>query len=192
MVQVLKTFCDVCFDQDLEVPSIRHIVTLDGAEKILDLCAEHEGPIKAVQALLEAQGRLPQEVLPPKPSKASKAVPDAPDGFRRGRRPESGRPLVCLLCELDYAGNQGLMKHYAKAHGVAAESLAEVYGTRCPIDGMNYPDGAAALAGHMRHHDELPEVRLVPQAFTWARENGDEHGVVATVLADLEKRRTDK
>lgn len=204
MVQILKTFCDSCYEDDVETPidpeTQRTTLAINGVEKILDLCDAHSGPVKALQDLLEAQGRLPREVLPPTPKTAQKALETGektfPGGttFRKGRRPEGGaRPMVCLLCGLDYASVQSLRTHYGSLHGIENDNLVGIYGTRCPLCSANYPDSIGALSGHIRFHEaEDGTPFTLPQAFVWARDHDDPHGVYAAVKADLEQRRTDK
>lgn len=108
------------------------------------------------------------------PEKATKAAAkNKPQAKRGGER-------ICLLCPETRGSDNGLLAHMHKEHGWPS-SMPVIWGNVCPLDGQEYPRVAQHLAQSHKDHANTS------QAFHWAKENGDEHGVVAARIAEMEK-----
>lgn len=94
MAQIIKTICDIHYDQDEEVPGEQYTITLNGRTVEIDLCDEDAKELLDVWAVLVGHGRVD----------------------RRERRRPNGSPAVCPICKERFARPQGLGAHKRFAH----------------------------------------------------------------------------
>jgi len=109
------------------------------------------------------------------PSVKAATAPSAQlSGKRRGRAPSNGEMHACIWCPLTYARSSGtgFRTHLRKIHGFATSE--EAFGSQCPVCGQA---DLQKISGHVvaKH----PEFAHITDAFLWARDHGDEHGVFA-------------
>jgi hypothetical protein len=139
-------------------------------DRVLALCEECEVELYKPLADLVDEFGIRQDGKATRPYKKRKTAEEP------GETSEEPGALVCVLCGEDHGPRmQRLRDHTRRAHG---RSLAELYGDACPVCGK---DGNARLGSHIvRWHSDLGIVNS-PQAFAWAADHGDPHGIVAAV-----------
>lgn len=108
----------------------------------------------------------------------------APEKAKAPTKPKSVSPSdrpgnrFCLVCPETRTSNSGILNHMQDEHGFP-HSVPKIYGNVCPIDG-EIQDGLARHVGQI--HKEFAHIT---EAFVWAKENGDPHGIVAARIAAL-------
>lgn len=174
MVQQIITLCDVCYDGGKTSPATGHVVTVAGGTWHLELCEAHRAAL--IYPLADVAERLGQAVK----GEAAKAATSSSGGGNGGRN-ATAEP--CLVCEHHAPTIAALLLHLRNKH---ATTIGAVYGTTCPLCAREFPN-ASALGGHVsRTHREVAATlgnASLPEAFRYAADRGDEHDVVAKVLA---------
>lgn len=203
MARDIVIWCDPCLAEDVRTPAMESVVALTLGEiksplpRVLATCEAHADQyLKPLAALLEEFGS-PVEV-PEQAGRGGKkrsqqvSIPAGPsgpqqdrtlfmleqNGSRKGKPPTGPRGNQCLWCPLSYSNDGGgFSRHLKVAHGF--NGMKEAFGGVCPVCG----EGQYELMGaHTKKaHAELG-FATIPEAFLWARDNGDPHGVYAEIL----------
>lgn len=177
-VQVVAT-CDKCgganADEYTEENSKGKLVVLDLDKPCHDWREELRQKAELILAplvtLADEKGVTPDKAkAQTKPQTKPKAI--TPPSERPGNR-------VCLVCPATRTSNTGILNHMQDAHGFP-HSIPKIYGNVCPLDG-EIQDGLARHVGQL--HKEFAHIT---EAFVWAKENGDPHGIVAARIAALQ------
>jgi hypothetical protein len=170
-IHLIHQWCDRhLLDEDVQVPGTEVIIGLDRAGWTrVDLCEDCQAALVApLRALAEKTGV---------PVNARGDELGAPAGTTSAPRALGGRPAsyACLFCESGFTSPGGMTLHFKTAHG-ASTKQAEIFGSRCPLDGTDH----GTFQGLTVHTRQMhPEVTTVSRAFELADARGDEHHVVA-------------
>jgi hypothetical protein len=171
-VKVIPT-CDACGKPGadaFEVPEFE-VLNSKGKPVVLDL---HEGCYIEIYGpginLADDKGVRPEKVA------QQLAAPKT----KKQQYPTREGERICLLCPETRGSDNGLLDHMQKEHGLP-RSNTEIFGNKCPIDGLEYDRIAMHIA---QSHKEFANVS---QAFAWANENGDPHGVFKARVAAMKK-----
>jgi len=200
MARRIQVLCDLCLRDGKEV---------EGAElsagvllgkvapvtsRVLAACEMHVTEhFKPLVELLAEYGE-PIDSPPATPARrirstgggVDKVVLDAQQsGVRKGKPPVGDRDNECLWCPLTYTANSssGFARHLKVAHGFAG--IKEAFEGMCPVCGQGHFDIMSAHV--LRSHPEMG-FTSVTGPFTWARDNGDPHGVYAAKMELVESR----
>jgi len=152
---------------------------LDGGKpKNVDLCdpCDQELTLAELRVCLREFGQLAGSTKSkpgPKGNHADTVAKFVATGQRNGRTPKDGkRREQCLWCPLHYTGS-GWGNHVQKEHGF--EGLKDALGGQCPKCGEG---GFETVSVHIQR-THAREFDSISEAFLWARDNGDPHGVYA-------------
>lgn len=120
--------------------------------------------------LVDEKGVAPEKSTKVKPKVTATGAPKKVVGER-----------VCLICPETRASDTGILNHMRDEHNLP-RSMVEIFGHLCPLDGEEFPRLAQHIAQVHKEHTHMS------QAFAWAKQNGDERGIVAAQIAALEKK----
>lgn len=188
MAREIVLLCDPCLGQDIRTEGqewtlgVREGVTGEVKPKVLALCTDHlDQLVKPVAALLDEFGENPEGIARPRGRQGKIEAATLAMQTRKGRPPANGREdhlNQCLWCELTYSGNAGgFGRHLRVVHGYAG--LTEAFGGLCPVCGEG---PFQQMMSHMNKAHAEMGFKVLSQPFTWARDNGDPHGVYAAKL----------
>lgn len=171
MATAIRFLCDICLTEDQEVDGQQVVVALGKTARAVELCDPHRDQfVTPLEEMLRIHGR-PADAAP-KVRQGAQRARQQPQGTvaTRTHLPVSERPVVCFLDDATFTSESGLRQHLGKMHNTNTLGL---FGHTCPLC-LN------EVGAHWnRHiHAEHPEHANVTQAFVWARDNGDPHGVV--------------
>jgi hypothetical protein len=206
MAREIVIWCDPCMEEDVRTAGRESAVGVTmgaakpGAWKTVAMCENHEDQyLKALVHLLDefgvnlevASARTPKGAAPAGARlRASTVGPRSEQlilgyqqtGARHGRAPASGkRDAECLWCPLTYSGDgSGFGRHLKVVHGF--DGLREAFGGKCPVCG----EGPFELMlSHVKKSHPEYGFEYISQPFTWARDNGDPHGVYAEKMEQV-------
>jgi hypothetical protein len=98
------------------------------------------------------------------------------DAGETPKAPSDPAIIQCLLCPAEYIATSGYVSHLREKHGV--EKPAVLYGKICPVCAKE----STRLGEHVHQSHAEQGLENTSQAFVWARDNGDPHGVVKARL----------
>lgn len=178
MKQIIEVIrCDLCGEQDAqtytELNSKGKPVEIDLDKKCHD---KFEGLRRQAAEILAPIRELADEAgVRPEKTTTTKAKQSSGDKADKA-------PRICLLCPETRDSDFGMRTHLQSAHGLTGK-LTEAYGRLCPIDGQQFQ----LVGHHIRQEHEEHNFPHYSQAFVWAQQNGDPHGVVANQIAALKR-----
>lgn len=171
---VTRSWCDLHMLHDERVEMTEtHDVTLDGDAYTLDLCPEHVGAFESFASIVRmgsAKTKTPTKTT--KSGDGGGAVLRA-DGELRAKRSHHERQ--CLACDGLFTSAGSFRKHLVAHHDA---DVGKMFGSDCPLCGGAYGSVQALGIHCSKTHTDLGSVRDVATAFQYAREHGDEHGIV--------------
>jgi hypothetical protein len=183
MATEIIRWCDVHMSRDERVTGTEVKLSIGGnPPKSLDLCPGcRDELIKPIEALLAEHGASVPLPAPKGHRGPRKAVP-AP-ALLPGVVPadaDTDRPHACLWCPATFTSQEGLLGHMMRKHGTS-DRAGDVWGKVCPVCGHESEGRSSGTHIGQAHRDYgFPSVS---QAFMWARDNGDPHGVYAITYA---------
>lgn len=193
MAKEIVTWCDACMAEDQHSPGHTVVIAVDGKPQSVDLCTSHDDQlVKPLRVLMEEFGapvELPAQSRPKTGAKVSpgtagnqherNVLMHQQTGVRKGKPPAGDRSNQCLWCPLTYSGSasSGFGRHLRVVHGF--DGLREAFGGICPVCG----EGPYEMMGaHVQRSHKDMGFESASAPYTWARDNGDPHGVYAAKL----------
>lgn len=165
MVQVVKTYCSICFDDDAEVPGSPVVAMVGDELGVVDVCEEHSSSLKAMAQVIASHSRAldgperrgVEQLLSGKKKPSRLTRKDEP----RNEVGASDDPeqVGCGICGTQVSGKTQQRKAHAKrVHGVDHnsiewEGLSFTY--PCPYEGcFGGSNSGAGLSRHTYHMHE--------------------------------------
>ena len=179
MATEIVRWCDVHVSRDERVKGAEVRLSLGGhPAKSLDLCdACRDELIKPIEALLDEFGATVRGDAPTGRGRPRKGAPEAATLPVAVVDPDAR--FRCLFCPAVYGTANGAYRHMRVDHGTP-EGAQALLGTVCPVCGF---EGEKSASVHIALGHKPYGFASVLDAYAWARDNGDPHGVWAEVAA---------